>query len=159
MGWIMNVQEMYLDLELDIKRFARSISRHAHEADDLVQHAFEKALAQSDISSWPRHKQKAWFYRVMKNALIDERRKHQREEEWEDFHEPAFSPVGLSSLEMTELLSKLPRVQSDIVFKRYWIGLSSKEIGLQTGLTASTIRYHLAQAMNTLRTYLEEDLS
>ncbi|TSB47909.1 RNA polymerase sigma factor [Alkalicoccobacillus porphyridii] len=154
----MNVQDMYLDLELDIKRFALSISRHEQEADDLIQHSFEKALSQPDMTSWARHKQKAWFYRVMKNALIDERRKYQREQEWEDTYEPVFSPIGLSSLEMTELLSKLPKVQSDIVFKRYWIGLSSKEIGQQTGLTASTIRYHLAQAINTLRMYLEEEL-
>ena len=151
------MQEVYVSLETDLKRFARSIARHHQEADDLIGHALEKSLSQKDIQTWPHHKQKAWFYRVMKNTLIDDRRKHQREQEWEDSHEPIFSPVGLTSIEMVDLLGKLSQVQSDIVFKRYWIGLSSKEIAEQTGLTAPTIRYHLAQAIKRLRQHLEEE--
>lgn len=154
---MMLVQELYIDLESDLKRFARSIARHNLEADDLISYAVEKALSQREIETWPRHKQKAWFYRVMKNNLIDHRRKHQREDEWEDEYEPEFSAVGVSSIEMVELLSKLPKHQSDIVFKRYWIGLTSKEIAQQTGLSAPTIRYHLAQALKTLREYMEEE--
>ncbi|MEY8749154.1 RNA polymerase sigma factor [Alkalicoccobacillus gibsonii] len=155
---MMLVQDLYIDLESDLKRFARSIARHNLEADDLISYAVEKALNQREIETWPRHKQKAWFYRVMKNNLIDHRRKHQREDEWEDEYEPEFSAVGVSSIEMVELLSKLPKHQSDIVFKRYWTGLTSKEIAQQTGLSAPTIRYHLAQALKTLREYMEEEL-
>ncbi len=148
---------MFEDLHGDLRRFAYSIARHEHEANDLLQDAFEKALVHSELEQWPRHKQKAWFYRVMKNELIDQRRKLQREMEWEEANEPAFQFAGLTAIETADLLRSLSPIQSDIVFKRYWIGLSSNEISEQTALTASTVRYHLAQAIKTLRKQLEED--
>ncbi|WP_244895433.1 RNA polymerase sigma factor [Evansella clarkii] len=153
----MNVTVLYENLKDDLFRFARSVSRHEQEANDLVQIALVKAWQEEKLLSLPEYKQRAWFYRVMKNQLIDERRKEKRLTEWEDDIVLPARVIAADHLEITELLSQLPNEFSDIVFKRYWLGLSSKEIGTQLGLPDSTVRYKLRQAISRLRKILEEE--
>ncbi|GGF18419.1 RNA polymerase sigma factor SigL [Halobacillus andaensis] len=153
----MEVSDLYEELKSDLFRFAFSIARHEQEGKDLVQDAWIKSLKEEHLLDLPRHKQKAWFYRVMKNKLIDERRKDQRLTEWDDEADFPIHELTLSRMEMTELLSRLSPELSDIVFKRYWLELSSKEIGERLELPASTVRFKLQTAMKQLRKFLEED--
>lgn len=151
------VNGMYANLKDDVIRFARSISRHQQEAEDLVQDAWEKSLKEPALEGLPLHKQRAWFFRVMKNRLIDDRRKDSRLDAWDDdadFPEPQYAA---SRLEISELLSKLEPELSDLVFKRYWLGMNSKEIGAQNGMPAATVRYKLHYAMGIMRKQLEGD--
>lgn len=54
-----------------LRRFARSLTRSADEADDLVQSALERALR--NLDAWtPGTRLDAWMFRIMKNAWIDE---------------------------------------------------------------------------------------
>lgn len=148
---------MYENLESDLNRFARSISRHEQEADDLVQDALEKSLKQTDLLALPIHKQRAWFFRVMKNRMIDDRRKDKRLADWEEELDLPEQPLVINQLEMTELLSHLTPEMGDLVFKRYWLGMTSKEIGDQLQVPAATIRYKLHFAIKKLREILEEE--
>src|SRR5690606_10639974 len=151
----MEASDLYEKLKADLHRFALSISRHEHEANDLIQDALIKSLKETELFSLPEYKQKAWFYRVMKNKLIDERRKEKRLSEWdEEFDIPAQVLAG-NHIEIAGLLSHRPAELSDIVFKRYWIGLNSKEIGEQLELPSSTIRYKLHMAIKRLRHIIE----
>ncbi|MCP3027138.1 RNA polymerase sigma factor [Halobacillus sp. A5] len=153
----MEVSDLYEELKNDLFRFAFSIARHEQEGKDLVQDAWVKSLKEEQLLFLPRHKQKAWFYRVMKNKLIDERRKDRRLTEWEDGTDFPVQELAAGRLEMTELLSRLSPDLSDIVFKRYWLELSSKEIGERIHLPAPTVRYKLQLAVKQLRKFLEED--
>jgi len=144
-------------LEQDIRRFALSIATNVHEADDLMQYAWEKSLYVLDLSDWPYHKQKAWFYRVMKNHLIDIRRKDKRHVLLSETEEPVFSPTEIHTFEMMDLLDDLSPTQKDIVFKRYWPGFTSSEIGKELEIPASTERYQLTKAVQRLRDLLEEE--
>ncbi|MCD8510360.1 MAG: RNA polymerase sigma factor [Bacillus sp. (in: Bacteria)] len=152
----MDAIDLYEKWKTDLIRFARSIARHEQEANDLIQSALEKALKEEGLYLLPDYKQRAWFFRVMKNQLIDERRKEKRITEWE---EELDFPVNTSTnhMEMVELLSHLSPEQSDIIFKKYWLGLSSKEIGEQLGVPSSTIRYKLQLGIKRLRTIIEEE--
>lgn len=59
-----------------LRRFARALTAHAADADDLVQTALEKALTRLD--QWrPGTRLDAWMFRIMKNAWIDEVRSRQ----------------------------------------------------------------------------------
>lgn len=151
------VSDLYEKLKDDLFRFARSIARHEQEANDLVQDAMIKSLNEPELLSFPEYKQRAWFFRVMKNRLIDDRRKEQRLTQWEDDFDFPIQQAGVSHLEMTELLKHLQQDLSDLIFKRYWLGLSSQEIGDQLSIPASTVRYKLHLAIKKLRTILEEE--
>jgi RNA polymerase sigma-70 factor, ECF subfamily len=155
--WVMMVSDLYEKLKDDLHRFARSIARHDQEANDLVQDALVKSLKEEKLFYLADYKQRAWFFRVMKNKLVDERRKEKRLTEWEDDLDFRIQEAGVNHLEITELLAHLPPEQSDLVFKRYWLGLSSQEIGNQLGQPSSTIRYKLHLAIKRLRIVIEEE--
>jgi RNA polymerase sigma-70 factor, ECF subfamily len=154
----MEVCDLYENLKDDVRRYAGSIAKHAYEADDLVQDAFMKAIKEPNLATLPLHKQKAWFFRVVKNRMIDISRREKRLVSWEDDLDVAELPVSSGNIEMTEWLARLPQSQSDIVFKRYWLGMSSQEIGEQLGMPAATVRYKLQTAIKKLRKLWEEDM-
>lgn len=151
------VNGMYANLKDDVIRFARSISRHQQEAEDLVQDAWEKSLKEPELEELPLHKQRAWFFRVMKNRLIDDRRKESRLDAWDDAADFLESQYTGSQMEISELLGKLEPELSDLVFKRYWLGMNSSEIGAQMDMPAATVRYKLHYAIKIMRKQLEGD--
>ncbi len=56
-----------------LRRFGRTLTRNADDADDLVQTALERALRNS--ASWtPGTRLDAWMFRIMKNCWIDDMR-------------------------------------------------------------------------------------
>ncbi len=149
----MEAIDLYERFKNDLLRFARSIARHEQEANDLVQDAVIKSLKEVSLLQLPEHKQRAWFFRVMKNQMIDERRKENRQTTWEDELDFPVEAIASTHLEMAELMSHLPEELSNLVFKRYWLGFNSQEIAKQQGIPASTVRY------KRLRTKFEEDLT
>jgi RNA polymerase sigma-70 factor (ECF subfamily) len=60
-----------------LRRFARSLSHNAADADDLCQVAVEKAL--NGRGQWePGTRMDSWMYRIMRNAWIDTARARSR---------------------------------------------------------------------------------
>ena len=60
-----------------LRRFARTLTRTAHDADDLVQITVERALTRLD--QWkPDSRLESWMFGIMKNAWIDEVRSRGR---------------------------------------------------------------------------------
>lgn len=157
----MEICDLYENLKADVYRYARSLVKNEFEAEDLVQDAFMKAMNEPKLAGLPVHKQKSWFFRVIKNRMIDISRREKRFVSWEedrDLDAATFFPVSSSNIEMTEWLARLPPSQSDIVFKRYWLGMSSQEIGKQLGIPAATVRYKLQTAIKKLRKLWEDDM-
>src|SRR5262249_52995135 len=71
-----------------LRRFARALTRHAHDADDLVQTALERALVRA--AQWRARTSggapdqveagvRSWMSGIVKNAWIDNRRARKRE--------------------------------------------------------------------------------
>jgi len=63
-----------------LRRFARSITFHREDADDVVQIAVERALTRS--AQWePGTRLDSWMFRIVKNAWIDEVRARVRRDQ------------------------------------------------------------------------------
>jgi RNA polymerase sigma-70 factor (ECF subfamily) len=71
-----------------LRRFARSLTRDAQDADDLVQNAIERALrhaaqwrapAADATAEQVEAAVRSWMFGIVKNAWIDNRRAHRRE--------------------------------------------------------------------------------
>lgn len=74
------VREQLAGLLPRLRRFARAITRHREDADDLVQLAVERALVRCE--QWqPGTRLDSWVFRIMKNAWIDEVRARARRDE------------------------------------------------------------------------------
>lgn len=152
----MSIEAIYDTFGDDLMRFARSLARHEAEAHDLVQETYLKALNhQNLIENLSAYQQRAWLFRVLKNCLIDRRRRDKFEVSYdEELHEPVFDVHEYSAVEINELLSRLPDDLRNIVFKRYWVGMTSQEIGDTLSIPAGTVRYRLHVAIRLLRQWL-----
>ena len=144
-----------------LRRFARSLSRNQHDADDLVQVVVERALrnleqfrADANLASW--------LFGIMKNAWIDICRTRGRRAEValpEDSGEhPAVTPgdtdAGLWSV--SEAMSKLPEDQRLAVALVLVEGMSYKEAAAVLEIPIGTLTSRLARGRTALAAALQE---
>ena len=67
------LREQIVDLLPRLRRFARTLARDPHDADDLVQIAVERALARSSQLREDA-RLSSWMFGILRNAWIDETR-------------------------------------------------------------------------------------
>jgi RNA polymerase sigma factor (sigma-70 family) len=142
-----------------LRRFARSLLRNQHDADDLVQNVVERAWRSLD-----QYKDGAnvasWMFGIMKNAWIDDRRARGRRGEValpEDSGEhPAVSPIDAHARlwAISEAMGKLPDEQRMAVALVLVEGMSYKEAAEVLEIPIGTLTSRLARG----RTALAADL-
>jgi RNA polymerase sigma factor (sigma-70 family) len=138
-----------------LRRFARTLSRNQHDADDLVQSAVERAWRHLGQFK-PGANLASWMFGIMKNAWIDNRRAHGRRGEVplpEDSGEhPAVSPVDTSTdlWSVSEAMNKLPEEQRLAVALVLVEGMSYKEAAQVLEIPIGTLTSRLARGRTAL---------
>jgi RNA polymerase sigma-70 factor (ECF subfamily) len=138
-----------------LRRFARTLSRNQHDADDLVQSAVERAWRHLDQLK-PGASLGSWMFGIMKNAWIDDRRARARRGEValpEDSGEhPAISPVdtNTSLWSVSEAMNKLPEEQRLAVALVLVEGMSYKEASELLDIPIGTLTSRLARGRTAL---------
>lgn len=157
----MMIEELFDAHGAGLKRFALSLTREGDEADDLVQETFLRALAHVELLRMlPPAKRRAWLYTVLRNCLVDRRRRQKFEspiggdEESETAFESAVESSPLAQADLATAVGSLPLKLRDTVVKRYWLGMTSAEIARDLGIPAATIRFRLHTAIGILKTTL-----
>jgi RNA polymerase sigma-70 factor, ECF subfamily len=154
-----------------LRRFARTLTRDAHDADDLAQNTLERALlnagqwrapagaAQEQLEVAAR----SWLFGIMKNAWIDNRRAHGRERSVITGGESQAMQVGdRSSDAMVEQLSleaamqRLPDDQRLAVALVLVEGLSYSEAADALQIPQGTLTSRLYRGRETLMRLLGE---
>jgi RNA polymerase sigma-70 factor, ECF subfamily len=138
-----------------LRRFARSLSRNQHDADDLVQSGVERAWRHIEQFK-PDANLASWMFGILKNAWLDNLRTRRRRGEValpEDSGEhPAVSPVD-SNTEMwsvSEAMSKLPEEQRLAIALVLVEGLSYKEAAEVLEIPMGTLTSRLARGRTAL---------
>ena len=138
-----------------LRRFARSLSRNQHDADDLVQSVVERAWRHLDQLK-PGANVGSWMFGIMKNAWIDDRRARTRRGEValpEDSGEhPAVSPVDTNTnlWSVSEAMNKLPEEQRLAVAFVLVEGMSYKEASDLLEIPMGTLTSRLARGRTAL---------
>lgn len=138
-----------------LRRFARSLSRNQHDADDLVQNAVERAWRNLDQYRAGANLA-SWMFGIMKNAFIDDRRAKGRRGEValpEDSGEhPAVSPVDAQAnlWSVSEAMNKLPDEQRMAVALVLVEGMSYKEAAEVLEIPIGTLTSRLARGRTAL---------
>ncbi len=143
-----------------IRSLARGLLRDESLVDDVVQETLIKALEKG-----PRNKGAlpAWLRTVTRNIAYKTyrgtARRRAREEE-------AAQPEGLAATvdivargealeNLTSSVMDLPESAREVVFLRYYEGLSHAEIGAQLGLASGAVRMRLHRAQKLLQDRLD----
>ncbi len=138
-----------------LRRFARSLSRNQHDADDLVQSAVERAWRHLDQLKAGANLA-SWIFGIMKNAWIDDRRARARRGEValsEDSGDhPAVSPVDAEAnlWAVSEAMNKLPEEQRLAIALVLVEGMSYKEAAEVLEIPIGTLTSRLARGRTAL---------
>ena len=156
---VAETQEQLIALLPRFRRFARTLARNPHDADDLVQLAIERALTRLD--QWqPGTRLDSWMYGIIKNAWIDEVRARQRRER---VHAPeelgehvadAASEAHLDRLSVEAALTHLPEEQRLVVALVLIEGLAYKEAAAVLEVPIGTVTSRLARGREALEALL-----
>lgn len=147
-----------------MRRFARAITFHREDADDLVQVAMERALGRSDQYA-EGTRLDSWLFRIIRNAWIDEVRSRIR-------RDAVFAPeeegahVGVDTAEAQQqrmavqkamsLLSDEHRIVVALVLVD---GLPYKEAAEVLEIPMGTLTSRLARAREALQKLLSDERS
>jgi RNA polymerase sigma-70 factor (ECF subfamily) len=154
--------EALVELLPRLRRFARALTRHPADADDLVQTALERALkTMHDLQ--PDARLDSWMFRVIRNAWIDEIRSRGRwqkvlapEEAGENVGEDAIGAQA-DLLSVQRAMAALPDDQRMAVALVLVEGLSYKEAAGVLDVPVGTLTSRLARGREALQAMLGDD--
>jgi RNA polymerase sigma-70 factor (ECF subfamily) len=157
---IERVREQIVALLPRLRRFGRAITRHASDADDLVQISIERALLRHE--QWrPESPFHSWMFGIMRNAWIDESRARSRrgqvlapEEAGLEVGDHA-SEAQLRLLSVQRAMASLPDDQRLAVALVLIEGLSYKEAAAALDVPIGTLTSRLARGREALQKQLE----
>jgi RNA polymerase sigma factor (sigma-70 family) len=157
-------QQRLVELLPRLRRLARALSRHAADADDLVQTTLERGLARR--AQWRAGTRlDAWMFTIMKNAWIDETRStarrgflHSGERALEETPDPQSPSLDaqLAAEAVRRAVSRLPEDQRLAVALVLVEGLSYAEAAQVMETPVGTLTSRLGRARATLAAELGE---
>ncbi len=138
-----------------LRRFARTITRHPADADDLVQVTVERALVRLD--QWRSDTRlESWMFTIMKNAWIDEVRARVRrsrvlvpEEAGENVGDGSCDTQA-TAMSVEAAMARLPEDQRIAVGLVLVEGLSYKEAAAVAEVPMGTLTSRLARGREAL---------
>jgi RNA polymerase sigma-70 factor, ECF subfamily len=155
------LREQIVELLPRLRRFARTLARDPHDADDLVQVAVERALTRSEQLR-PESRLSSWMFGILRNAWIDETRTRGRRNR-------IFAPEGLGqnvsdasseahseALSVQDAMARLPDEQRMAVGLVLVEGLSYKEAAEIMGIPIGTLTSRLARGREALQGMLAD---
>jgi RNA polymerase sigma-70 factor, ECF subfamily len=153
-----------------LRRFARTLTHHVQDADDVVQIALERALLRAaqwrappgDASTEQIEAAvRSWMFGIVKNAWIDSKRAQRRERAVVTVDDEAAAAVGDAShvavqdgLSITAALQRLPEEQQLAVSLVLVEGLSYQEAADVLEVPVGTLTSRLSRGREALAAML-----
>jgi len=144
-----------------LRRYARTLARNVHDADDLVQLALERALTRAEQLQADAPLA-GWIYGIVRNAWIDEVRARERHtrlltpEVGASLVSRVSGPTDAEQLAVQAALASLPEEQRSAVALVLIEGLSYKEAAYALGVPVGTLTSRLARGRGALQRLLGE---
>lgn len=147
---------------------ARWLTRNGHDAEDVVQEAFLRAL--KFFGGFHGVNPRAWLLAIVRNSCYDWLRRNRPSEVLAEFDEELHVPVDPSPtpedrvmeqadrLRIRAALEALPLPWREVLILRELEGLSYKEIADVAGIKIGTVMSRLARARSGLQQQLTVDL-
>ena len=130
-------------------RVTTRLLRDRADAEDAAAEALARTARQWSRIGGLDHRD-AWVQRVAANVAIDQlRRRRHAPGVAEVVADPVDPLVG--RLEVADLLRGLPARQREVLVLRYLLDLSTDEVAAALGISANSVKTHIARAAATLR--------
>jgi RNA polymerase sigma-70 factor (ECF subfamily) len=153
------IQDQLVALLPRLRRFARTLTRNIHDADDLVQLAIERALVR--IDQWRvGSRLDSWVFGIIHHAWIDEvraRRRHEQviaPEKVAEHVADTASEAPIDRLSLAAAFAQLPEDQRVAVTLVLIEGLAYKEAAAVLDVPIGTVTSRIARGRETLKSLL-----
>jgi RNA polymerase sigma-70 factor, ECF subfamily len=143
---------------------ARYLTRHEHDAQDVVQDAYLRALKYFDgFRGAEAADGRAWLLTIVRNTAFTWRRRYRQEagsaefdeqlhsESVADVHPEAMLSDASARESLHQALDRLPPEFREVIVLRELQSLSYKEIGEVTGVPVGTVMSRLSRARSRLQ--------
>ncbi len=152
------IEEIIIDYSDLIADYALSIAHDKDLADDIVQDCYLKIINNNLLLARLTPNQiRSWLFTVIKNILIDKKRKKRIENIPLEIATSYEDNLVLTS-QVEILLDYLPEDERNIIYNKYWLGMNSQEIAGEMNMSASTVRWKLQKALSSLRQKVGDSL-
>lgn len=142
---------LYEKLNTELIKWCLMMTQDEDMAREIVQEGFLRAIDHyGDICGQDFNRQRAWFYRTVKNIYIDTWRKRKNESLTADVTEDFFWD-RYSEADIMCLIESMDVLEGKILVLRYFDGYSSKQIGQLLNLPPGTVRSKLHEARKHLK--------
>ena len=138
------IYSWYEQYKNGIFRYALSITKDPHLAEDVLQDTFLKLLSGETLRN-PDMAQ-AWLYRVARNLCLDHLRRSKREQPHTEM-----LPQAQDQYAYIDLISSLSPKEQEIVTLKIVGGLTHREIGAVLGISAKASQKRYERAIAALR--------
>lgn len=138
-----------------VYRFIVKNLRHAEDAQDVVQSAFEKLWINRAQVDYARAK--SYLFTIAYNQMIDHTRKVKRmtyKDEIPEYVATTSQPESYLKKALEQALDTLTETQRSLVLLKDYEGYNYAEIGEIMGLNESQVKVYLHRARVQLRNYL-----
>ena len=133
----------------------RSLLRDAHEAEDVTQEVFVRALRALSTFEWRERPFRHWLFRIARNCALTsfEHRPRLPLDAWEPAAADRAAPseVVAPSRELLFALECVPLEQRQALLMRDLLGLSSAEAAARLGRSPEAVRQLQVRAVRSLR--------
>ena len=157
--------ERFIDLvrteQESLRRFLLALcAGDSFEADDIAQDALVRAYVASG-SFLGLSKFSTWLFRIAYNCYIDHKRRHDRKTT--DLDSPEVLQIAaidetdaaFKYQQLYNALDKIPDKERAAIILHYFEELSIKEIASILQIPAGTVKYHLSNGRNHLKSILK----
>lgn len=148
---------MYEAHRLSVYRYLRAKTSNEEEALDLTAVTFERAFASHRSFRRRDGGVHAWLLRIARNAAIDAHRRQRPTIELAGADAQLgrraveVDRLAQQSIEVADLVARLPDDQRDALLLRYAGGLTSRQIGSVIGKRESAVQKQIERGLATLR--------
>jgi RNA polymerase sigma-70 factor (ECF subfamily) len=148
-------REKLIDLIPFLRAFARTLSGHRDEADDLCQEALAKAW-QSRGTFEPGTNLKAWLFMILRNQFYSEKRRAWRQKPWDEataeqtLVTSGTQHASIALSDVSRAMRLLPHEQREALILVGAGGFAYEEAAKICGCALGTIKSRVARARRTL---------
>ncbi|MFT9819673.1 sigma-70 family RNA polymerase sigma factor [Lysinibacillus sp. NPDC056185] len=140
--------------EQTMYRMAFAYLKNEHDAIEAVQEATYRSLKKIHTVKEPGYFS-TWLVRILLNICHDMRERSRRLDLQEDIEISDNAP-NHERFEMTDIITKLPKEQQELIFLKYFQDYKNRDIAMLQNIPEGTVKSRLHAALKKLKLYFTE---